>query len=177
MSVSRRSFTPVDRGDPTADWSETAATAPEICLDTAAIGGLRFGGLLDDARFLGKADFCRYAKTDYLELIYARAGFQLDFEDDRLAYAVFFVAHGVDQAEVPGLELCCPRERAAGRFSAETKCEDIIAVFGKPDSVDFEEDIEVVLFFSVNGLTLEFEFSWEDSLKRWNLYPIRKISQ
>jgi len=177
MSFLQKIFaTPVSR-DPTADWPSAPAVAPEVCLETPAIGRLKFGSPLDEARYFGKPDISRGREGDCRELLYAKAGFQLDFERGRLAYVAFFVGRDPYQPPVNGLAYCAPQLRGGHRFSGDTTREDLIGVLGEPESIDDADQDEVVLSFFAKGLVLEFELNAEGRLKRWNLYPEEEVAQ
>jgi hypothetical protein len=177
MSFLQKLFAAPAGSDPTADWLQIATLAPDVCLDTPAIGRLKFGGALDEARSLGKPDSCRRVELNYLELVYAKAGFQLDFENDRLVYAAFFIGPDAGQPPIGGLVHCSPRTLAGARFSKETTREDLIGVFGEPESIDDADEDESILCFFAKGLVLEFELNADGRLKRWNLYPEEGIPQ
>lgn len=177
MSFLQRFFAAPVRNDPTADWPEFTVLAPDVGLDIPAIGRLKFGSALDEARYLGKPDSVRYSKPTYLELFYAKAGFQLCYEQGRLAYAAFFVGADPYQPRVGGLTYCTPQLRGGHRFSGETTREDLIGALGEPESIDEADEDESILCFFAKGLVLEFELNAAGGLKRWNLYPEREIPQ
>jgi hypothetical protein len=177
MSFLQRFFAGTRRSDPTADWPEVGAAPPEVALDQPAIGRLKFGSPLEEARYLGKPDSCRSLAPTYLELVYAKAGFQLDYENNGLAYAAFFVGPDPCQPRVGELGYCAPQLRGGRRFSSATTRKDLIGVFGQPRSVDDLDDDETILYFGAKGLVLEFELNATGCLKRWNLYPEERAAR
>lgn len=162
--------------DPTANWSEAPLQVPDVCLETAAVGQLKFGDALAAARYLGKPDEWRRSEPDYLELVYARAGFQLDFEHERLAYVAFLIGPDAGPPVTAHRAVCTPQLRGGRRFSAQTSREDLIATLGDPESIDAEDKDEVVLSFFAQGLVLEFELNSAGRVQRWNVYPEEGIS-
>jgi hypothetical protein len=156
--------------DPTVEWSFVPdLPTPVIRLSGRLIGPLGFGAPLAAAQVFGRPGQFRRVHHDYFELVYARAGFQLDFEADRLAYAAFFV--GPDAFEPrQNLHYCRPVEAEAGQFSGQTTQEVLEQSFGKPVSIDRDEQ-ETIVNFARDGLVLEFELNQGGKLKRWNLYP------
>jgi len=157
--------------DPTLDWPELHPATPGINLATRQVGPVAFGDSLANARCFGRPDSWRFLKDDYLELVYTRAGFQLDFEKARLAYAAFFVAPDEFDPSAKELVHCAVREESGIRLSATTTQADLAAWLGAPDSVDAIDANDVIVTYLRHGLELEFELNRAKRLKRWNLFP------
>ncbi|MEO7412304.1 MAG: hypothetical protein ABIZ81_03015 [Opitutaceae bacterium] len=157
--------------DPTPDGPASTVVVPDVCFETPAIGQLRFGAPLGDARYLGKPDSVRTLRPGYVELLYAKAGFQLDFEDERLACVAFHIGPDSSQPRSDGLKYSSPWRRGGPRFSSATTRDDLIRELGEPESVDDSDLDEVIVNFFTNGLVLEFELNQTGVLKRWNIYP------
>jgi len=157
--------------DPTIAWSLTGdLPTPEVQFATRRIGPLAFGAPLAEAQCFGRPDLFRRRHHDYFELVYARAGFQLDFEGGRLAYGAFFVGPDEFDPACRSLRYSRPHEAGGASFSDQTTKETLVEIFGPPVSVDRDAQ-EIVVHFTRNGLTLEFELNGKGCLKRWNLYP------
>src|SRR5262245_11299033 len=152
--------------DLTADWPQASGPTPAIDCARESIGGLRFGDDLELARKFGRPDRFRWTQPDYCELLYAPAGFQIDFEARRLAYAAFFVGPDEHVPSVPAMSFSSLQVDST-LVSRETSSKQIEAAFGRPSSQDVDAE-ESVLFYPRGKLTLEFEFSAAGMLKRVN---------
>jgi hypothetical protein len=158
------------RPDPTWDWPIEVPAVPDLDLSRMALGSLRFGDAVEAARGLGRPDRFRWKDGGYCELLYARAGFQLDFEDGRLCYMAFFIGADADGPSHPALSPSEPRIRGESPLTAETGKDDLQRRFGPPGSEDSDDD-ETVLYYRRDRVTMEFELDGMGHLKRWNLYP------
>jgi hypothetical protein len=157
--------------DPTTEWSFTGGLpTPEVQLASRRIGPLTFGAPLAEAQCFGRPDLFRRTHHDYFELVYARAGFQLDFEAGRLVYGAFFVGPDEFAPACRSLRYSRPQAADVAGFSDQTTKENLVELFGPPISVDRDAE-ETIVCFARNGLTLEFELNGKGCLKRWNLYP------
>ncbi len=158
------------REDPTKDWPVVEFDMPEFDLKDLSFGPLHFGCEFDLVHAFGRPDRFSWSGRDYCELVYARYGFQIDFEDGRLRYIAFFVGpdrHLPDRLEI---NFSQPSLKKTARFTAQTTADDLKQIFGEASSEDFDSD-EIVLTFSRSGLALEFELTAEAALKRWNIFP------
>lgn len=156
------------RPNPTEHWPRVSMPAPDINLSQGTIGPLRFGDDLASANVFGRPDMFRWTQSDYCQLVYAGAGFQIDFDSGKLACAAFFV--GPDTHLPVGASFSKPRFFPSARFSKDTSQKEIEAVFGAPKSRDCDDD-EILLFYEVKALTIEFECTPAGLLKRSNIYP------
>jgi len=159
------------------DWPVIDAPAPEVNVAENRFGRLKFGAPLDDAHYLGKPESCRRIGRDYLELVYARAGFQVDFDHGLLAYGAFFVGPDEAQPATEGLTYCFPALEGGPRFTPQTSRADLEKVFGPPDQVDAMDADDVIVTFRKGDLVLEFEMNLAGGLKRWNIYPEKQTSR
>src|SRR5690606_15496080 len=123
-------------------------------------GSLGFGDAIEAAAFLGRPDRVVFVKKSYCELLYARGGFQLDFEDSALAYLAFFIGPDEHLSKHPGLALSAPRLAGIApegqRLSQDTDRGALERLFGVPESVD-ADPTEVVLSVARQGVVMEFE--------------------
>jgi hypothetical protein len=156
--------------DPTKDWRVEVGASPDFDLSRMAFGSLRLGDPIEAARFLGRPDSFRWKKDGYCELLYARAGFQLDFQGGHLCYVAFFVGVDTYQPTHPTLSLSQPQIRGGIRLTQRTGREELLRYFGRPVSEDCDSD-ETILYYLRGGVTMEFELDGSGHLKRWNLYP------
>ena len=158
------------RRDPTRDWPRASISAPSVDCARRAVGELRFGDSLSAARCFGRPDAFRWTQPGYCELLYAGAGFQIDFDSGRFAYAAFFVA---EDEHAPRVSFSTPRVDSI-QLSRETSFEQIEAAFGRPVSRDRDDD-ETILFYARRDIAIEFEVSSPGLLKRVNVYPTSKL--
>jgi hypothetical protein len=130
-----------------------------------ALDSPRFGTPLESARSLGRPDefIWRSRKHGNFELVYARKGCTLEFENDRLVGIAFhlspkYCTHAMfrpARAQAPGGALLTA--------DMDQKC--IVELFGQPDEPD-EEDLVI----SHHETTSVFSFSAEGRLDRWELF-------
>ncbi len=165
------------RSDPTLNWGTFRKPIPDFDVSRMQFGSLRFGDGLKGAAFLGRPDRFSAKERDYCELLYARGGFQLDFDQNRFVYLAFFIAPDACLPEHPGLEFSAPRLRGDSlsgiHLTRLTDRATLERIFGSPESVDADAQ-EAVLFYSRLRVTMEFELDTRTGrLKRWNLYPTK----
>ena len=160
------------RVDPTAAWPVRDYDVPAVDLSRMPFGALRFGASLQEALYFGRPESFSWSRKDYCELLYARGGFQLDFERGNLSYVAFFVGQDACLPDHPALSFTKPRIKGGGQLTQETRKDDLQKLFGSIESEDVDSE-ETILTFLRSGVTLEFELNAEGYLKRWNLFPKR----
>ncbi len=154
--------------DPTVAWPVVDAEAPPVDLFRRAVGPLPFGAALADAEVFGRPDQLRWTSRRYCELVYRRAGFQLDFDGGALVYAAFFL--GPDACAPPGVRFCVARLSNGAVLSGATTLADVEAAIGEPVA-RVEDDAERILTYERERLTLEIEAAPSGTLKRLNVFP------
>ncbi len=160
---------------PPGEWPiSTITEPPRFNSSRRAFGPLRFGDALESASAFGRPDHFLKSEDDYWELIYAQAGFQIDFDADRLAYIAYFIAPDACLPKAAPITFSQP-VIDSHRLSSTTSPEHVETLFGPPKSRE-EEENELVLSYDENGLTMEFEFTSTTSLKRLNIYPAESQS-
>ena len=160
------------RPDPTRRWPRCYPDTPMVDLARGTVGSLRFGDAIDCAQCFGRPDRFRWSRPDYCELLYAGAGFEIDFDGGRLAYVAFFL--GPDECLPKCSELRFASMWLDGRpISKGTSLPEIQTVFGRPVSAERGED-EIVVCYVRNGLLVEFEATPAGALKRANVFPERQ---
>lgn len=152
-------------------WPPSAlAEPPSFDSDRSALGPLHFGDTLEHARVLGRPDRFTQTRPDYCELLYARAGLQIDFDAGRFAYVAFFI--GPDKYLPTTSKVIFAQPVLDGhRLSSAISIQNVERLFGPPKSRDVD-DKETILFYEKHRLTLEFEFTSTGFLKRLNIYPV-----
>ena len=162
------------RADPTTAWPTTCVGTPQLRLDDPGVGPIRFGSALDGARVFGRPDrFHAHTDKQYCELTYFSAGFQIDFDRDRMAYISYFL--GPDLYVPSKKVLFCRPELSIGVTADRMwTMETIESYFGRPTAVDNGSG-ETVVFYTHKALTLEFELNGESRLKRLNAYPTNSL--
>jgi len=163
------------RPDPTAGWGTSQQPIPDFDLSQMRFGSLRFGDGIEAASFLGRPDRFAWTQADYCELLYARGGFQLDFDKGRFAYLAFFIGPDKFVPTHEGFEFSQPRLRGCAqdgaRLSREMDQPALERLVNAPDSAD-SDAAETILYYTRQGITMEFEMDGKSGrLKRWNLYP------
>lgn len=76
--------------DPILEWPVVSIITPEFDTAQKKLGTLAFGDKLEKAVILGRPTARRYTGKNYVQLLYANSGFQVDFNNGCLAYAAFF---------------------------------------------------------------------------------------
>jgi hypothetical protein len=162
------------RPDPTEGWGPFQLPLPDFDPTEKCFGSLKFGDEISAASFLGRPTRVQWSKSDYIELLYAAGGFQVDFDHGRFAYLAFFIRPDERIASKGEIARAEPLLRNNGqnlvRFSESSTTDELKKLFGQPTTADNDED-ESVLSFDRNGLTLEFELNTKQRLKRWNVFP------
>lgn len=156
--------------DLTKDWSILEFEMPDFDLSDLSFGPLHFGCELSLAHAFGRPDLFHWRGSDYCELVYARHGFQIDFEGEKLRYIAFFIGPDSCLPELPSMVFSQPRLKKVAQFTQQTTNEELTELFGEAKSEDFDSD-EIILTFVRSGLALEFELTSEGFLKRWNIFP------
>jgi hypothetical protein len=161
--------------DPTVDWPEFRRATPVLDLAKRSFNGLRFGETIDVARGLGRPDKFRWASRRHGELLYARGGFQVDF-DPGLDYVALFIAADPFLPDAIGdVQFCEPvlRGERSDDFvaTAATTIAEIEQHFGEPET-RVADDEETVLTYDIHQCEVEFEFAPSSGLKRINVFPL-----
>jgi hypothetical protein len=154
--------------DPTEGWPVVEGNTPSLDLFRRAVGPVAFGAPLADAQAFGRPQRLRWPNPGYCELLYARAGFQLDFDGGHLAYAAFFL--GPDELLPDGARFCTARLSTGLALSGVSTLADVQAALGAPLSRDEGEE-ERVVTYELERLTLELEADARGRLKRLNVFP------
>ena len=155
--------------DPTQDWPVALPDTPPLDLRRGTVGPIRFGDPLQSACVFGRPDCCRLVRAGYFELVYAGAGFQIDFEDGRLAYAAFFLGPEGDGTGPEGLR-SATLQLDGQRLSGHTALAHLAESWG-PASTEERDDEEIVVWYLRSGFTVELEARPDGLLKRVNAYP------
>lgn len=163
-------FLGLGKEDPTKDWPVLEFELPDFDLKDLSFGPLHFGCELDLAHAFGRPDKFRWSGRNYCELLYARYGFQIDFEDSRLRYIAFFIGPDVHLPDHSQMAFSRPWLKRIAQFTPNTTADELRKIFGEASSEDFDSD-EIVMTFARSGLLLEFELTQKAFLKRWNIFP------
>lgn len=168
---------PTNPPDPTVDWPDLQVVELTLVPYEGRLSDLKFGAPIEHAKAFGKPSRFRWVQNDYCELIYARQGFQIDFDGGRFQYLSFFMdRHEAESDIAGGFELALVGIQLAGGRSGqicrESRREVIDGYFGSVARIDSDND-ETILYYEVAGLTMEFEMHPKHgTLMRWNIYPI-----
>jgi hypothetical protein len=162
--------------DPTLEWPSYQDFERIVIPHEGKFGVLKFGDPIDAAKSFGKPARVRWIDNSYCALHYPQAGFQLDFEHGSLVYFALFANRSVDDSESnddinPAIIHLQKADGKTAQLSKDSKRSDIETIFGKPSTIDFDDD-ETVLYYKLKNLTLEFELLANDGvLMRMNLFP------
>lgn len=162
--------------DPTLAWPSYQDHQLILTPHEGRLEDLKFGDPIANAKSLGKPSKIRWVDETYISLIYAQAGFQIDFEKDRLVYMAFYTDRHEAEDEIEGgfklitVSLKLADGRAA-KLSKASKRIDIEDIFGIPSNIDYDS-AETILYFTDQSLTIECEMQPNDgTLMRMNLFP------
>ncbi len=160
--------------DPTARWGEFQLPIPDFDMVEMRFGKLKFGDGLEAAAFLGRPAQVQWPREDYCELLYAAGGFQIDFDNGKFAYLALLIGPDPCVPTDVAFTYAKPRLRGASqesvRLTESTRRAELEKLLGAPTTADEDKD-ETVLSYEWDRLTMEFEFTPDGRLKRWNLFP------
>jgi hypothetical protein len=162
------------RPDPTREWPRLPASTPAIDLRDMTAGPLSFTSTLPDARPLGRPDQFTQKSARFAVLFYARAGYSLDFVENRLDGVEYFVGAESYHPEHPAFALAklsvISHDGTRHELHAGTNAEALVAAFGKPGRADVGED-ESLLEWEHRGVLIEAELDARGRLEKLNLFP------
>jgi hypothetical protein len=155
--------------DPTLDWPESVGDLPTVSVKPFKLGSLRLGDSVDVARFLGRPDKVRRSKVaGAYALLYVRWGLELEFEDHRLADALFLI--GDTWLAEEGTPRCEPRLDDGLRLTAVTTADRVVQRFGEATRRDEDDDGEVTLSYENGEEFMDFEFDEAGRLASWCIF-------
>lgn len=161
---------------PTVSWPVLPPATPLLDLSKEMAGPLRFNTPFNEAQVFGRPDECigNPAKNGHLH--YVRAGFSLEYEAGLLVFVTYFIGPDEFAPKHDGLIHSRPQivvpNRPAGEIHVDSTAEDLVAVFGPPESAEVEED-ESVLTWSFGNLTVEAELGAQARMRRLNVFLTR----
>lgn len=159
--------------DPSRHWAPSEEPMPPFDMASGALGGLRLGGRLEQAEFLGRPDRDEQtAAPRWFTLDYASRGFQLVFETGQFMELNCAIARPADTPREPGQGFCRPRLSGGIELTPETSVADIRRTFGAPES---EENYPRgrALTYRQGTFTMEFEFEKAtDKLLDWSVMAL-----
>jgi hypothetical protein len=157
--------------DPTAEWGPFTGVIPDFDLTEMSFGSLRFGDGFQSASFLGRPGNVEHIPSDYTILFYPSGGLELHFRSEKLVRLVFYIAPDEFTNELI-MEFSRPAVRGGvphgTRLTPELDQQKITALFGAPDSVEAGSP-ETILYYTRNGVELEFELHDKGRLTTWNV--------
>ena len=157
------------RADPTIGWPRLSLPAPPLLTVRQSLGNLRFGDEIARVRMFGRPDVFSWTGKDYCELIYLAAGFQIDCDHGRFAFASYFL--GPDEFLPKGASFSSPCIDSAGVVSASMSINALKDLLGQP-RVEEGDEYEILLGYAFNGLVLNFEADVAGKLKRLDVHPV-----
>lgn len=162
--------------DPSAEWPELPPCKPAVNLAAMTFGGLRFGAALAEARVFGRPDKATFNEKR-AELLYARCGFSLEFEDGALSAVVFLIAREDYSPDHPALAFARPSitlmDGGVSEFADTTTAQTLVERFGKPSEVDNDAE-ETVVYWTMGKVSVEAELFPTNRLKRLSFWPTQE---
>ncbi len=159
--------------DPLADWPEPPTQAPVLDLRESSVGPLRFGSSSMEARSLGRPARIGGNLASSAELVYPGAGFSLAYEEGKLFFATYYLNPAEFDAHHAGLSsaraVIITADGGHHEVHSETNAEGFVAIFGKPDSAELDED-ESILEWTHGELTIEAELTAAGRAQRLNVF-------
>lgn len=146
---------------PAMSWEPAATPLPVIDLAQGAVGSLRFGDPLENARGFGRPDDVSIT-GEWVSLSYASRGFELEFYQDRFDELRVIIAA---PAGDPDRRSCVPTLSNGGQLTPAVTPEAIKAALGEPQYTD-EDDEEVNFIYENDQFVNEFDFE-NGSLWQW----------
>ena len=157
--------------DPTVEWGAFTGYIPDFDLTDMSFGSLHFGDGFQSASFLGRPGNVEHIASDYTILFYPSGGFELSFRDEKLVRLVFYIAPDEFTSELV-IDFSRPAVRggvpSATRLTPELDQQKITALFGAPDTIE-QGSPETILYYTRNGVDLEFELHDKGRLTTWNV--------
>lgn len=136
--------------------------------------GLRFGATLEQARGIGKPDDVELT-TERVNLLYARSGFELEFQAGAFSSVAFFIALDEHTPDYQALRFASPsltlRNGDVCELNDKTTAELLVDAFGKPADTEMSDE-EALMYWEVNGVTVEAELFTTNQLKRLSFWPL-----
>lgn len=158
-----------ERIDPTEGWESKNIETPHLDTATQKVGVLRYGDALERAKHYGKPDEIGWLEGDAFNLIYADKGFQLEFDDEKLSSVAYFVGSDEYNPKRPDLNYSKPVINTIA-LDSDSSSTYVQNNFGSPRET-YDQIEEIILYYDLHKLIVEFEFSPSDKLKRVNIYP------
>jgi len=156
--------------NPTAEWPILPPATPVVDLRTGEIGPLRRKSPLSDARALGSPSRYTHNAGSNPDLLYAPAGFLLEYEENALVEATFFIGADEGAPAEPSLKFCKPtlitHDGTRHQLHSEMKFDAVERALGKPARREADSD-EVLLEWEINGITIWAEF--DEHQRLWKL--------
>ena len=162
----------IDDDDVTKNWPVKQVDLPDLDLFDLSLGELELDSPIEVASGMGKPTCFEWADDNYCELIYARNGLELDYEDGKLCYMAFFIGDDEfvpDITELQYAELVVHNYDKKTLFNNKTTKAELIDFLGRPISEDYDSD-ETILIFDFDGTCMECELNLDGMLKRINIY-------
>ena len=162
------------RPDATATWPPYQPRPLDFYPVERRFGSLRFGDALAAASSIGRPDRLGGPSLQGRELLYAEAGFQLEFEEGRFVSISFFIGPDPYAPDYPNIRFGQPYLRGWSqedlRLTPAISPDRLQSHLGRPRSTNADSEDEAILYYERNGVSAEFEFDPEGRLKRANFY-------
>ncbi len=159
--------------DPTKSWPVLPVSTPPIDLRTTTFGPLRFGTAFDEVKVLGRPDEYKHYNFNTCDLLYARAGYEVEIEEGRFVGIRYFIGRDAytdaHKALVRSRPTAILPDGTTRELNADTKGEALVEIFGAPKSADMDED-DSLLVWDHGEVTIEAELNESTQLVSLNLY-------
>lgn len=158
--------------DPTRNWREVPQRTLTFTIPNRTVNGTAFGHSFESLETFGKPgnESPVYDRVfNYLE-----HGFIVELqEDEKIDFFGFVFRNDTGENFTEARASVVKGDGATLVLSKSSSMADITAFMGEPKSIDEDEE-EVILFYQIDDLRIEWELTLTKFLKRVNVFPSSK---
>ena len=155
---------------PTDDWPSVKRMKLLFDIDGKALNGVVFGQDYKELSKLGRPGNKNAYKDE--RFIYLPLGLEVEIKKDIITEFDFIMHNESDEGFSPAdLQIIINNDII--KMTDQTTVYDIQNIFGMPANVNKADD-DLIVFYKINGLIMEMEFSESGNLKLFNVYPEKK---
>ncbi|MFZ2956298.1 MAG: hypothetical protein WA705_05360 [Candidatus Ozemobacteraceae bacterium] len=164
------------KADPTRNWPVSARKMLTFNISDRTVNGTTFGHSFEALEIFGKPD---NEKPVYDKVFqYLQHGLLVELkEEEKIDFFAFVFQNDECRKEERFAEARASFVNAKGgtlSLSKATCMADITVFMGEPKSIDEDEE-EVILFYEIDDLRIEWELTLAKNLKRVNLFHASKM--
>ncbi|MBF0498818.1 MAG: hypothetical protein HQM09_01690 [Candidatus Riflebacteria bacterium] len=160
------------KSDPTRNWPAMPRKSLKFSLADKTLNGMTFGHSFEALEIFGKPDneMPIYDKTFH----YLRHGLIVELDDQKIDFFAFIIQDDAKEGFAEAQTTLVDADGKTIILSKNSAKNDLVAFLGDPQKID-EDEVEIILFFDINDLKIEFELDLSQKLKRMNVFPASKI--